>query len=322
MIAPNDQQGAVNRPFLVLANVAALIGLGVGFSLWMLRYTDWFPIVGGLLALTGAFSWVAFLSNIISDSRKAQAQSFLDRAVLQRPATLLVLAVVAMAFVFGYSFRRGTLMIDALGDTRSRTGEIQAGEEPPQRVAVATGDVSLFLVPTPFFGQQGYRVKLAGLPAITVNAQPWHRTRVITPSDFWAAPVLLVRPTIAMSGEAIHGEFELIVKVGNAEWDRVSPYLGGSVWLGASEDVEIPLARIDRWRAEFLLKQYDAALVQRWTAPVSLLGDTPLMPGAKIDVTIVRIGDSTGLQGEASTELHSPQRASAFPQELVIDVKS
>ena len=51
-------------------NLVCLTLTGVAISLWLVEYTDFFPMLGGLLGLTGIFAWVAFLSNLISADRK------------------------------------------------------------------------------------------------------------------------------------------------------------------------------------------------------------------------------------------------------------
>lgn len=321
---PQDtaQGQSTDRPYLVAMNIIVAIVLGVAFSIWMIRYTDWFPVVGGLLALTGVFSWIAFLSNIVSDERKAQAQAFFDRHVLQSRATAFLLVSATLLFLGGYTMTHGTLIIDTLGDESSRTGKLTSKQDFAERIAVAAGTLSTFVLPTGYAGGRNYRIKLRGLPAITAEVRRWSRKIVIAPADFWTAPVLLIRPSITMSGEANQGEFELVIEVDGAEWGSVSPYYGGSVWIGAEEDVEIPPARIDRWRAEFLLKKYDPSLVQRWTTPVSLVGASPLATGANVSVIVRRRDNPSAVQGQASTTLRPPQISAAFPQELVIDVSS
>lgn len=47
---------------LFVSNLLLMIFLGSAFCLWVLHYTDLFPAVGGFIAFTGAFSWVAFVS--------------------------------------------------------------------------------------------------------------------------------------------------------------------------------------------------------------------------------------------------------------------
>jgi hypothetical protein len=309
-----------DNPYIVVANFTVAVVLGVAFSMWMIRYTDWFPVVGGLLALTGVFSWVAFLSNIVSDERKEQAQAFFDRYVLQRRRTTVVLVLAASAFLAGFTTTHGTLIVDTLGDVVSRTGELQSDAGFDARIAVTAGVRTTLLLPTSWSGQRRYRLKLRGLPAVIVEVNRWHRTTVIAPTDFWTAPVLLIRPTIAMSGEASQGEFQLVVEVDGKEWDSVSPYLGGSVWVGAQDDVEIPPARIDRWRAEYLLKEYNPALVQRWTIPVSLMRGLRPSVGARVVALVSRRDDTNAVQGRAEAMLRPSHSPAAFPQELVIDV--
>ena len=55
---------------IVAFNLFTLLAIGVVTSGWILYYTDYFPVVGGLLGLGGLFAWVAFLSNIIDENRK------------------------------------------------------------------------------------------------------------------------------------------------------------------------------------------------------------------------------------------------------------
>ena len=101
-----------DRPGLVFCNLASFIILGVALSFWMLRYTDWFPVFGGILGLSGAFAWIAFLSNLITEGRKKAAQQYLDQRILQNKGTLLALVGLILVFIFGFAFWHGTLLID------------------------------------------------------------------------------------------------------------------------------------------------------------------------------------------------------------------
>ena len=77
--------GSVGDPpfaLLVTINIALLLTSGVLVSAWLLYYTDWFPIVGGLLGLAGLFAWVGVLMGLVSDARKKQLRSD-SRGVLQ-----------------------------------------------------------------------------------------------------------------------------------------------------------------------------------------------------------------------------------------------
>src|SRR4051794_1742544 len=66
-------------------NIVCLTVTGVAISLWLVQYTDFFPMVGGLLGLTGIFAWVAFLSNLVSDERKKELQAEIERRALVVP---------------------------------------------------------------------------------------------------------------------------------------------------------------------------------------------------------------------------------------------
>jgi hypothetical protein len=50
-------------------NLLAILLFGVANSAWLLRFTDYFEVVGGLLALGGLFSWLAFVVKVLPDDR-------------------------------------------------------------------------------------------------------------------------------------------------------------------------------------------------------------------------------------------------------------
>src|SRR5215475_10740378 len=83
-------------------NLAGIIVLGVLLTAWTLYYTDAFPAIGGLLALGGLFSWVAFVSKVLPDHRLKALQDSADRRVFGNPATRRVLiAIAVIALVAG-----------------------------------------------------------------------------------------------------------------------------------------------------------------------------------------------------------------------------
>src|SRR4051812_28381189 len=74
------QDAAMPKPYL--RNLLSIISVGVLVSGWLLYYTDWFEVVGGLLALGGILSWLAFVSKILPDERIKQLQKRFDDRVL------------------------------------------------------------------------------------------------------------------------------------------------------------------------------------------------------------------------------------------------
>ncbi|HUF29109.1 MAG TPA: hypothetical protein VMM77_00495 [Gemmatimonadaceae bacterium] len=55
---------------LFTLNLLLLLGLGLLVSWWILYYTSYFPVFGGLLGLGGLFAWIAFVSGLIHGDRK------------------------------------------------------------------------------------------------------------------------------------------------------------------------------------------------------------------------------------------------------------
>jgi hypothetical protein len=87
-------------------NLTTLILTGVLVSGWFLFYTDWFEVIGGLLALSGILSWLAFVSKILPEERIKQLQAALDARVLAKPRTWLVVSgllviLILIALCFG-----------------------------------------------------------------------------------------------------------------------------------------------------------------------------------------------------------------------------
>lgn len=318
-----------DHPGVVAGNLIALVVWGVVLSSWMLWYTDWFPVVGGLLGLTGAFSWIAFLSNLVPDNRKAQIQAWFDGRVLQNRWPLGVLSGLSLAFIVLFTSWHGTLIIDALGDGAARTVEIQhVGQNQAAdslRLGSAARAERAVLLPTGFFSGKSYRLKLEGLPGIEIEITPWRRTTVVVPVDFLTAPVVLLRPSATMSGEASTGEFSLLVMTGDTEYGRIMNYRGESVWIGAREDVQIPAGLVDRWRLDLMLQNLPTDLVRRWTAPRSVVGGASLKRGTEVTAIILRDPDrlkerASGIQGQVTAKVSGARRGVDFPQEVVIDV--
>lgn len=317
----------VDRPRLVAANIVALVAWGVALSFWMLRYTDWFPVVGGLLGLTGAFTWLAFLAKIVPEARKEAFQVWFDNRVLQRAWLIGLLSALSLAFLLLYSSWHGTLILDALGDSVPRTVELtrlDGAEGASVRSGLAARAERKVLLPTDPFRPTAYRLKLSGLPAIAVEVAPWGRRTVVVPSEAFTAPVVLLRPSATMSGESSSGEFTLLVQADGQEYGRLMDYRGESVWIGAEADVEIPAAAVDRWRLELFSNDFPTDLVHRWTAPRSLVGKRMLAAGTTITATILRNPDALGtsdaeVQGQATATLKPSTSGADFPQEMVIN---
>jgi hypothetical protein len=86
---------------LFVTNLLAILAVGVSFCAWILHYTEWFPAIGGILALGGVLSWLAFVSRILpdhpmkaskpDDAAKARARATSESATPQQQETLKTL---------------------------------------------------------------------------------------------------------------------------------------------------------------------------------------------------------------------------------------
>src|SRR5580765_5412413 len=74
-----------NSTRLICINFATLLLLGTFLSGWLLRYTDYFEVFGGLLALGGLFTWLAFLLKLFPETEMQRLQAGLYELVLKQP---------------------------------------------------------------------------------------------------------------------------------------------------------------------------------------------------------------------------------------------
>jgi hypothetical protein len=84
---------------LFTVNLVVIVAVGVGVSGRILRYTDWFPVVGGLLTLGGLFSWLALVSKLLPEDILKELQWSVYGAVFDRKFTLVLLIIIISALV-------------------------------------------------------------------------------------------------------------------------------------------------------------------------------------------------------------------------------
>jgi hypothetical protein len=314
----------MDRPLLVLTNCIVLLAAGVGFCFWTLYYTDWFPVIGGLLGLTGAFTWVGVFSNLITDERKSALQAWMDRNFLQRAWPCVLVAVVSLAFLFLVAARNGTVVIDAGTDDIGRVARITipgAADAIVETSSVAGGDSSV-LVPTNLFGAQEYQISATGLPSILTTVRAFRRTHVKFPNDLMAAPIILLRPNSNLSGIAVTGGHALKVTAAGKFFGQLEDYRGTTVWLGTTRDVAVPREKIDRWRGEDIDPQMDDARVRetvlaRWRNLQASPGAFPLQPGMQVRAAVLSTKDGLTI-ASACQSVTVPADIRDFPEELVI----
>ena len=308
----------------VIITLTVLAVVGVAGSGWLLYYTDWFPVVGGLLGLGGVFAWLAFLSNLLSGDRKKEIQAAFEAAVLQKRRTAVIGVAVAVVLLVVIAPFWGTLMIDTLGDDTSRTVEIHQlgdgkdtlGPLVSRQLLSPRSDAKVRLY-TGWFRRKSYYVKVAGLPGATVEIPKIGRAVMSVPSDLFGRPVVLVRPAFTSAAAIKTGGHTLKATLDGQPLGTIQSYAGNPIWIGADHDVAIPAGLQERWRAEV---RANPNLLPNVTDSLGEAGSiTPYHDLSPSSVVAVELSDDMGrvlYRGQAQIPKLGPRPD--FPIELII----
>ncbi len=310
-----------------ICNLIGLIAAGISVSWWILYFTDYFPVVGGLLGLGGLFTWIAFVGNILTSTRKEEMQQFFDKVVLQRRFLPVLLGLALLGWWLGYAPCRTTLLVDCLEPTSGYFMEIREFNakaplkpEPVERLTLSPRGTAKVLLTTPWFGKKDYLVKVSGFPAQKVTVNGYHRQPFFIPASMLRRSVVLIRPAVRELGGVDEG-FSLIVRArgNNKEASfRIEKYQGKAVWFGADDDVAVPERLLAQWRQQFKKAKKNAEDIARWLPPVSLGPVAELSGITTVSAYLVNEGGEIKYTG--SIDLRSlPGRA--FPKEIVLHEK-
>ena len=119
---PQRSSSNISDSMRIFAWNIILIGItGVLASFWIIRYTDWFPVVGGILALGGVFSWLAFVSNILEEERVKVLKRRIDETIFSRHRTAIVVILFLIAGLIATSLF-GTVQIQSLSGGSASCG--------------------------------------------------------------------------------------------------------------------------------------------------------------------------------------------------------
>ena len=271
---------------LFVTNLVAILLVGVGFCAWILYYTDWFPAIGGLLALGGVVSWLAFVSRVLPDHRLEALQG------LGGPGDPLQPHHADRAGSPGG--RRAGLRRAFSERSRSsrcaspRTGScgfIRSDSAPGDDVRLRAGEVVRRPVWTSWWSSTPLRVKVSGYPDEVVTVRPWRRESLSVPASF-QRPVVLLRPRVDLFDLVHNSPRRLSVRVTFPQ-SPSSPrpareflaqsdgqplkFDGRALWIGCDEDVDIPLRLEAAWRAELAASQR-SSMINYWLRPSALAG--------------------------------------------------
>jgi hypothetical protein len=306
----------------VLANLLVLALLLGAFTLYISVFTNWAHLLGGLFTLTGAFAWLAFFTNLLSEDAKADLRANFEKRVLRRRFAWTVVLGAGLALIPIFPAWHGTLVLNGLDNEVRRTLTVRrtAGGGEPRVIAksgLAERSKIKVLLRTDWFGKRAYRVKLSGLPEAVFKVEWLELKRINVPHDFLLRPVLVIRPSAKIARTAASGVFELKVYLNGNALEAPQPYGGESVWIGAGEDVAVPPDVIRNWSAELIGEFKSAVDIHLWDRPLSAGSATVLKPGDRIYASLTQKDGNVFATGCGIVrEAHGVKE---FPQQIVLN---
>jgi hypothetical protein len=249
--ASGDADAAATRR--MFSNLGLLAALGALGSAWVLWYTDWFPLLSGVLGLGGLFAWAAFLGGLLSKDRKESLQTAFERHVL----TSRFISTVVPA-LFGVMLLWASAHGSVVFESKEGSGRLVAlaskdseGEAQGEHEYLAPYGQRKWVVWTGWLGRP-YVVKAAGLPSALVTVGPLPPRRVTVPDQLAGRIVLLVYLEPALGAAVRRDGASFVVRRDGKEPTTIGPcdFHGGSVWVGCDAEVEIPEKVVDHWRCQ------------------------------------------------------------------------
>jgi hypothetical protein len=314
---PCDFTVQSKKPDPFVGNLAGVVLVGVAVTGWILYYTNAFPAVGGLLALGGLFSWLAFVSKVLPEKRLTDLQASADLRIFSNPRCRSRLVLVAALLAIAANFV-GSIEVASVRDPVDRVVWIGASGDPADRPdRLGPGESIRAVRLTSWWAPQTTRVKVSGYPALDARVLPWRRLELHVPTSFRFAPCVLLHPTRAMMR---HRNTDLVLQVTYGGQRQSRPFDGHTVWIGCDEDVEVPERLIEAWRA--VPGEGDVQpLLAFWRRPVALTA-TPatLRPSDRINVTLVTKDGRPFPIAPLEITVRVPGRADDFPQVEELDL--
>jgi hypothetical protein len=309
-----SQKPGLQRIFV--CNLLLLLALGTGVSAWILRYTDVFEEFAGLLALSGLFSWLAFVSKLLPESRVVALQEWADGALFTEWRTTRILGGVIVAVLLLCCFV-GSVQVQSF-DPGDRAMEVG------RRSRKASGEITRLLsggkLREWFFTSWPFpttiRVKAIGLPELWTTVAPWGRNELYLPASF-IRPVILLTPNPKPIDFKDAGGSVQVFDERNNRWDEI-PFDGRAIWIGCDREVQVPAHAADALREEIkgMAEEADRTKVtQSWFNPTASERPKPL-PAGTLDFVFVRGTDKLPL---TSVRVLHPATFRDFPQRVRLD---
>jgi hypothetical protein len=286
--AMGDNLKRPNAPAYFAANLVLLVVVGVAALTWILDFTDWFPAVGGVFALGGALSWLAFVSRLLKEERLKELQDWADHAIFDNRRTRLAVVVTGIAGLVGACFV-GTLELQSeSGASVPRTVSVRRAPQPVPSKTTLSGTLRLpyltsWAVPSRLY------VKVSGYPEVEATVRPWSRTTLTVPDQF-LRPVVVLKPDKDVLQMLVNNPRDLVVRVvsGPPPAEHTVPgYHGETIWVGCDEDVDVPAQALEAWKSELAIRE-QGQLLHLWSHPRALTGGPAVLnAGDRLSVEVL-----------------------------------
>jgi hypothetical protein len=232
------------RP-LFLFNLIGLITLGTLGSAWILYFTPWFPKVGGLLALGGLFSWLAFVFRLVPSDTGTELQKRFA-SVLNSVLALGAIVLIG-AGLWQWTAPYGAIHIETHQPVPPREAWIYAGK-PGEPVGLAADGESTVLIKTAlrYPESEPWHLKITGFPAILVPVTPRQRLSIGFPQAFRRRLMLIAPSADLIKDKAeMPSAREVTLQVNVRASERTAPVVSLTIenygwfpfWVGCGADV-------------------------------------------------------------------------------------
>ena len=315
------ESNSVAKSVLKLFNLLVLAGAVGLFVTYVIVFTTWWELVGGIFTVSGAFVWLAFLANLLTEDTKKTLRKGFEAVFLNRPLSFLIPVVVLGVLFLLVPAQNGTLIFDGLENDEPRVVTVRADADGAEaKLPLSPRAEAKLLQATDFLGTRRYTVEVSGLPRTEVELAWFERKRIAVPDDFLKRPVVLLRPHVALAETAADPGFRFALFHNKELVALDQPFRGRAVWLGAGPDVEPPARLRQQWRSAFAAAKKPVTFLALWESPIAakLSG---LAPGDRI---YARLSWPNGDQGDiplavACGTVVKPKSPDDFPQELELE---
>lgn len=264
------------------------------FCGWLLRYTEWFEVFGGLLALGGLASWLAFAVKVLPEDRLEKLQvDFCDRLFVHLGSTIVAGAWLCLTAALFLGF--GTIQIESFQQIGGDVWIVRSGEgdDDPHPLTLAPGQTRRAVRWAPFYKKTSFDLRVSGLPRTQIAVGPFtRRVEVKLPYSYRPSVLIAVDATtlgVITTGRDQSKKYRMELTV-DKKRHTLEDYAGEAVLVGAALPFDVPLHIRDEWADELNTAAAAAKLLEpRTVDDVGLLRHR----GSVVSVEVFQKGRNT-----------------------------